>query len=112
MTHRLSPSCGEQGLLFIVVHRLLTAAASLGEHRLSGMDSVAAAHRLNLRHSMTRGAFPDKGSNPCPLHWQADSLPLDHQEVPDFSLSRVHVYIYFTFFCGAAGSLRIWASRV
>ena len=23
--------------------------------------------------------FPDQGSNPGPLHWQADSLPLDHQ---------------------------------
>ena len=27
--------------------------------------------------------FPDQGSNPRPLHWKADSLPLDHQlEVP------------------------------
>ena len=22
--------------------------------------------------------FPDQGWNPCPLHWQVDSLPLDH----------------------------------
>ena len=22
------------------------------------------------------GIFPDQGSNPCPLHWQADSQPL------------------------------------
>ena len=28
------------------------------------------------------GIFPDQGSNPCPLHWQADSLPLDHQGRP------------------------------
>ena len=27
--HRLFSSCGEQGLLFIVVHRLLIAVASL-----------------------------------------------------------------------------------
>ena len=26
--------------------------------------------------------FPDQGSNPCPLHWQADSQPLRHQESP------------------------------
>ena len=26
--------------------------------------------------------FPDQGSNPCPLHWKADSSPLDHQGVP------------------------------
>ena len=24
------------------------------------------------------GIFPDQGSNPCPLHWQADSQPLHH----------------------------------
>ena len=24
------------------------------------------------------GIFPDQGSNPCPLHWQVDSWPLDH----------------------------------
>ena len=27
---------------------------------------------------------PDQGSNPCLLHWQADSLPLSHQESPCF----------------------------
>ena len=26
--------------------------------------------------------FPDRGLNPHPLLWQADSYPLDHQEVP------------------------------
>ena len=26
------------------------------------------------------GIFPDQELNPCPLHWQADSQPLDHQE--------------------------------
>ena len=25
----------------------------------------------------------DQGSNPCPLHWQADSYPLGHQESPN-----------------------------
>ena len=25
---------------------------------------------------------PDQGSNPCPLNWQADSQPLDHQGSP------------------------------
>ena len=28
------------------------------------------------------GIFPDQGSNPCPLHWQADSQPLRHQGNP------------------------------
>ena len=30
------------------------------------------------------GIFPDQGSNPCPLHWQADSQPLRHQGSPPF----------------------------
>ena len=29
--------------------------------------------------SVACGIFPDQGSNPCPLHWQADSQPLHHQ---------------------------------
>ena len=33
--------------------------------------------------------FPDQGSNPCPLHWQADSQPLRHQGSPVFFLIEV-----------------------
>ena len=29
--------------------------------------------------------FPDQGWNPCPLHQQADYLPLDHQGSPVIS---------------------------
>ena len=29
------------------------------------------------------GFFPDQGSNPCALHWQADSQPLHHQGSPN-----------------------------
>ena len=32
---------------------------------------------------MACGIFPDQGSNPCPLHWEADFSPLDHQGRPD-----------------------------
>ena len=32
--------------------------------------------------SAARGILPDQGSNPCPLHWQADSQPLRHQGSP------------------------------
>ena len=28
------------------------------------------------------GIFPDQGLNPCLLHWQADSHPLDHEGNP------------------------------
>ena len=36
--------------------------------------------------SAARGIPPDQGSNPCPLHWQADSQPLRHQGSPEFPL--------------------------
>ena len=35
-----------------------------------------------LSCSTACGIFPDQGSNPCPLHWQADSSPLCHQGSP------------------------------
>ena len=49
-------------------------------------DSVVVAHGPSC--SAACGIFPDQGSNPCPLHWQADSQPLRHQGSPktkDFS---------------------------
>ncbi|XP_059964808.1 A-kinase anchor protein 9 isoform X7 [Mesoplodon densirostris] len=33
-------------------------------------------------HSAACGIFPDQGTNPCPLHRQADSQPLRHQGSP------------------------------
>ena len=42
--------------------------------------SVAVAHGPS--RSAACGIFPDKGWNPCPLHWQADSQPLRHQGSP------------------------------
>ena len=39
--------------------------------------SVVVAHGPS--RSAACGIFPDHGSNPCPLHWQADSQPLRHQ---------------------------------
>ena len=43
--------------------------------------SVVVAHGPSC--SAACGIFPDQGSNPCPLHWQADSQPLRHQGSPD-----------------------------
>ena len=42
--------------------------------------SAAVAHGPSC--SAACGIFPDQGSNPCPLHWQADSQPLCHQGSP------------------------------
>ena len=50
--------------------------------------SVVVAHRPSC--SAACGIFPDQGSNPCPLHWQADSQPLRHQGSP-------HYYFYSLF---------------
>ena len=42
--------------------------------------SAIVAHGLSC--SAACGIFPGQGSNPCPLHWQADSHPLRHQGSP------------------------------
>ena len=43
--------------------------------------SVVVVHGFSC--STARGIFLDQGLNPCPLHWQADSYPLDHQRSPN-----------------------------
>ena len=77
----------ERGPLFTEVHGLLIAVASLAE---DGREpaSVAAAQHLGsvvvahwLRRSAACAVFLDQESNLCPLHWQADFYPQDHQEV-------------------------------
>ena len=39
------------------------------------------------------GFLPDQGSNPCPLHWQADSQPLRHQGSPGFPFVKSDHFI-------------------
>ena len=69
---RAFSSCGERGLLFVVVRELLIAVASLAaEHGLKSAGSVVVVH--GLRCSVVCGIFPDQGLNPCPLYWQVDS---------------------------------------
>ena len=48
------------------------------------------------------GILPDQDSNPCPLHWQADSQPLRHQGSPIvlfdplvFWVERCYIYSQF-----------------
>ena len=48
--------------------------------RLSSARSVVVAYGLSC--SPACEIFPDQGSNPCPLHWQADSYPMHHQASP------------------------------
>ena len=45
-------------------------------------------------HSLLQGIFPTQGSNPCLLHWQADSLLLSHVGSPSMGTypnKSVHV---------------------
>ena len=53
-------------------------------HGLQSAGSVVVVHGSNC--SKACGILPDQGSNPCPLHWQADSYPLCHQGRPLLSL--------------------------
>ena len=54
--------------------------------------SVIVAHRPSC--STACGIFPDQGSNPCSLHWQADSQPLRHQGSPllDFIHRKINLF--------------------
>ena len=84
--------------VFVSVWRLSLVAASGGHSslRCAGLSlsrplllrstgsrcagSVVVAHGPS--RSAACGILPDQGSNPCPLHWQADSQPLHHQGSP------------------------------
>ena len=55
--------------------------------------SVGVAHGLSC--SAACGIFPDQGSNPCALHWQADSQPLRHQGSPQWLIFDCQTYFAF-----------------
>ena len=86
-----------EGFSLVVACGLLTAAPPPVEHgHESVRASVLVAHELSscsrstgsmvearrLSCSVACGIFPTKGSSPCLLHWQADSVPLSHQGSP------------------------------
>ena len=84
--------------VFVSVRGLSLVAAS-GGHSSSRCADLSLSRPLLLRSTGSRragsvvvahgpscsaacGIFPDQGSNPCALHWQADSQPLCHQGSP------------------------------
>ena len=90
---RAFSSCGKRG------HSSLQGAGlslsrplllrSTGSRRAG---SVVVAHGPSC--SVACGIFPDQGSNPCPLHRQADSQPLRHQGSPaSISFMGEHKFI-------------------
>ena len=74
------------GLLIVVTslvvgHGLWGAGLSVvAAPRLQSTGSRVVAHGLSC--SAARRILLDQGSNPCPPHWQVDSLPLRHQGSP------------------------------
>ena len=85
--------------VFVSVRGLSLVAAS-GGHSSSRCAGLSLSRPLLLRSTGSRragsaivahgpscsaacGILPDQGSNPCPLHWQADSQPLCHQGSPE-----------------------------
>ena len=85
-------SCGVRGYSLVALHRLLIVVPSLvAEHRLcTQSSSVVVAHELSC--SAPCGIFPDQGLNPCPLHWQAHSYPMYHQESPTGFLYNLDIH--------------------
>ena len=73
----------------------------------SRAGSVVVAHGPSC--SAACGIFPDQGSNPCSLHWQADSQPLHHQGSPTLSLILLlmvyFILLYYLFIYLAAPGL-------
>ena len=97
-------SCGEEGLLSVACG-LLIAVASLaaepgfwvrGPQQLWYTGSVVVVHRLESTGSAAPKCelFADQESNLCPLHWQADSLPLSHQGSPHLHF-KICVFVFF-----------------
>ena len=88
----------------------LSLVAASGGHSSSPCAGLSLSRPLLLRSTSSRhagsvvvaygpscpaacGIFPDQGSNPCPLHWQADSQPPRHQGSPkeSFIFLRKHL---------------------
>ena len=109
---RAFPSCGERGPLSITARGPLTVVASLvAEHRLQMRRLSSCGPRAQLLRGMW-DLPPDQGSNPCPLHWQADSQALRHQGSPQrvnlkvhYGLELIIVYQYHFIHCNKCTTL-------
>ena len=98
-------SCGERGLLFLVVSSLVVEhwLQAHGLQQLWLMDSVVVAHSLQstgsvvVAHGLTCsaacGIFPDQGLSLSPLHWKVDSYPLCHQGSPVSTFFSVYSFV-------------------
>ena len=67
--------------------------------------SVVVVHGLSC--SAACGIFPDQGSNPCPLHWQADSQPLRHEGSPIFQFLKMWYHIFLALVSGDKSTVHL-----
>ena len=105
--------------VFVSVRGLPLVAAS-GDHSSSQCAGLSLSRPLLLRSTGSRragsaavvhgpsrsaacGIFPDQGSNPCPLHWQADSQPLRHQGSPLYTFLIFFFFFFFNFLAAQRG---------
>ena len=93
-----SLSCGMWDLLlrcrlFVVAHGLLSSCGTRAPERVGSVVCGTWAFSLRRTSSVVGVCglscpaacgilVPDQGLKPHPLHWKADSLPLDHQGSP------------------------------
>ena len=116
---------GVLGLRFCV--RAFSLVAASGGHSSSRCTGLSVSWPLLLRSTGSRragsvvvahgpscsaacGIFPDQGSNPCPLHWQADSQPLCHQGSPQVASLQDHARKPGELLPGRRA--RLWARRL
>ena len=86
--------CGAQALWHAGFSSAADGLSSCG-FQVQSVGSIVVPHRLS--HSSVCGIFPDQGSNPCLLPWQADSYPLSHHRNRPNHL-KVTPLIFFLFF--------------
>ena len=76
-------SYGEQGLLFSCSPQASSHWGGFPSCRAWALGHVAFIVVVHgLSYPAAHGIFLEQGSNLCPLHWQVDSYPLDHQGSP------------------------------
>ena len=82
---RAFSSCSKRGLIFVATCGLLVAVLLLLAQALGRGFSSCPSPRENI---------VDQGWNPCPQHWQGDSLPLDYQRSPSLMTFAWISYYY------------------
>ena len=86
-------SCGEWGLLpgYGAQTSHCSSFSCCRAQAPRCLGSVAAVYGFSY-FEMCR-IFLDEGSNQCPLPWQVDSLPLDHQDSPMLVFNREGILV-------------------